>query len=144
MSAIANILVPVDGSASAGRAARFAAALAAPTGATLTLIHVYNAPAVAQMGLEALDRVEIDRVMQNVAKGSFDAARTAIGDIPAKIATHAAVGYPAVEIINYAKDHSVDLVVMGTRGRSELTELLLGSVSEAVLRHASCPVTVVR
>ncbi len=139
-----QILVPVDGSPSAGRAAHFAAELASATGAALTLMHAYDAPAAAQMGLEALSREEIQRVTESVAKGSFDAARAAVGTTTATISTHVAIGYPALEITEHAKKIGADLVVMGTRGRSELAEVLLGSVSERVLRTAPCPVTVVR
>lgn len=139
-----RIVVPVDGSEGAGKAARFAAELAAATHAELVLLHVFDAPAVAQMGLEALDRDGVARAEEYVAKGSFDAARAAIGDMSVTIKTHSDIGHPAHGIVAYAGSSAADLVVMGTRGRSEIAGLLLGSVSEYVLRHAPCPVTVVR
>ena len=55
-----------------------------------------------------------------------------------------AVGKPAQEILRIARDESVDLIVMGTHGRTGLRHLLLGSVAEEVTRHASCPVFTVR
>jgi nucleotide-binding universal stress UspA family protein len=54
------------------------------------------------------------------------------------------VGDPAEQIIKQAKAVKTDLIVMGTRGRSALKGLLLGSVASKVLAHASTPVTVVR
>ncbi len=139
-----RIVVPVDGSEGAGKAARFAAELAAAMNAELVLLHVFDAPAVAQMGLEAFDREGVARAEEYVAKGSFDAARAAIGNTQVKITTHSDLGHPAHGIVAYATDCSADLIVMGTRGRSGIAELLLGSVSEYVLRNAPCPVTVVR
>ena len=50
------------------------------------------------------------------------------------------VGDPATEIVRVAADHSADVIVMGTHGRTGLSRLLLGSVAEAVLRKAPCPV----
>jgi nucleotide-binding universal stress UspA family protein len=53
-------------------------------------------------------------------------------------------GYPADEIIKAAKDEGVDLIVVGNLGRTGIERMLIGSVSEAVVRHAPCPVLVVR
>lgn len=139
-----RIVVPVDGSEGASRAARFAAELAQATGAELLLLHVYDAPAVAQMGLEALDRGELARAKDYVAKGSLDAAIAAIGNTATTITTHSEIGHPARGIVDFAASNSADLIVMGSRGRSEIAELVLGSVCEHVVRHAPCPVTIVR
>lgn len=53
-------------------------------------------------------------------------------------------GHPAEEIIRYAQDNDIDLIVMGTLGKTGLTRLLLGSVAENVLRHSPVEVLVVR
>jgi nucleotide-binding universal stress UspA family protein len=53
-------------------------------------------------------------------------------------------GQPFLEIIRYARDESVDLIVMGTHGRTGLSHVLLGSVAEKVVRKAGCPVLTVR
>ncbi len=53
-------------------------------------------------------------------------------------------GKPFVEIIRYARDNSIDLIVMGTHGRSALASMLLGSVAEKVVRKAPCPVLSIR
>jgi len=53
-------------------------------------------------------------------------------------------GRPHVEIIKYAKEHSIDLIIMGTHGRKPLPHLLLGSEAEQTVRKAPCPVLVVR
>jgi nucleotide-binding universal stress UspA family protein len=139
-----NIVVPVDGSEHANRAAQFAAKLAGDANAALTLVHVYDPPTASLMGLEAKSREEIDAIRTADAQASFDAAQAAIGFTEASITTHALLGHPAPEIIRFAEDCGADLVVMGNRGRSELRGLLLGSVSEQVMRRATCPVTIVR
>jgi nucleotide-binding universal stress UspA family protein len=139
-----EIIVPVDGSEPANRAARFAAKLAGDANAALSLVHVFDPPPAAVMGLEAKSREEIEQIMSEDAKTSFDAALAAIGFTPLTIATQVLIGHPAPEIIRFAADSGADLLVMGSRGRSELRGLLLGSVSEQVMRRATCPVTIVR
>jgi glycine betaine transporter len=58
--------------------------------------------------------------------------------------TAIAHGYPSQEIVKYAREHKVDLIVMGTHGRGPIGHLLLGSVAENVVRRAHCPVLTVR
>jgi nucleotide-binding universal stress UspA family protein len=57
---------------------------------------------------------------------------------------HVRVGTPADEIVALAKELDADLIVVGTHGRRGVRRLLLGSVARAILRHAGCPVLVVR
>jgi nucleotide-binding universal stress UspA family protein len=61
-----------------------------------------------------------------------------------KVTSRVLVGTPFVEIIRYARDQSIDLIVMGTHGRSALASMLLGSVAEKVVRKAPCPVLTIR
>jgi nucleotide-binding universal stress UspA family protein len=139
-----NIVVPVDGSEHANRAAMFAAKLAGEVNAALTLIYVYDPPTASLMGLEAKSREEIDAIRTADAQASFDAARESIGSTEVPISMQALIGHAAPEIIRFAEDCGADLLVMGSRGRSQLRGLLLGSVSEHVVRRATCPVTIVR
>lgn len=140
-----TLLVPVDGSAGANGAAAFAARLALATGADITLLHVFDNPSAACIGLHQLPKAEFDQTIERVARGSFDAARAAIAEVGAPtVHTKTSLGDPAKEIVAIASGGSFDLVVMGTRGLSPVKELLLGSVSEAVVRQAPCPVTIVR
>jgi nucleotide-binding universal stress UspA family protein len=80
-----------------------------------------------------------------------DNAHTELRDFADKILKEAvpvqvnvAVGTPAEEILRVAREEKVDLIVMGTHGRTGLRHLLLGSVAEEVTRHAPCPVFTVR
>ena len=61
-----------------------------------------------------------------------------------RVVTHIRLGTPASEISQLASDLDADLVIVGTHGRRSVKHLLLGSVAEAVMRHARCPVLVVR
>ncbi len=141
-----RILVPVDGSKGSKQAAAFAAQLCKDSGATLELFFAYDAPTASVMGLEA--STDLKTVKEQVARGSFEAAIAAVVEAVGRdvvpIAEQVTIGHPAQEICAYAKEQGHDLIVMGSRGRSEVQELFLGSVSQAVLHHATCPVMVVR
>ncbi len=146
-----SILVPVDGSASANRAARFAAKLAAPLGSKLTLFYAYDAPAASLLGLAGQGGDAVKEALKNISRKSFDTAQAAIeeerslgGLAEIEVDTRATTGHPAEEIIARAKSSKCDLVVMGSRGLSPLREIAMGSVSDRVLRFAPCAVTIVR
>ncbi|MBX3251588.1 MAG: universal stress protein [Myxococcales bacterium] len=136
-----HLLVPVDGSENACRAAAFAASIARKLGAKVTLIHVYDAPTAAAMGLAHQSKEHIDRAMHEVSRGSFERAKAEMGGF--EPSTHVAIGHPDREIVAYARAEATDLIVMGSRGMSVLQGVLLGSVSDRVVRQAPCPVTIV-
>ena len=60
------------------------------------------------------------------------------------LTSYVGFGAPADQIVEYAEKNNIDLIVMGTHGRSGIEKMWLGSVTEKVLRHAHCPVLVVR
>ena len=60
------------------------------------------------------------------------------------VVTEVSLGRPFVEIVRYAREKSIDLIILGTHGRSGLAQALLGSVAEKVVRKAPCPVLTVR
>lgn len=139
-----RFLVPVDGSETAERAARFAASLARATGASVTLVYAYDgaqsAVAAARAGLST-DAVDQDQAKH--AQDVFERARSVMAGVEVK--EHLIeIGPPAERIVDTAKRLQVDQIIIGSRGLSPLKELLLGSVSERVMRSAHCPVTVVR
>lgn len=137
-----RILVGVDGSEGAGRAAKFAAALAKATGATLELLHVYDAPTAVHLGLKAISKEELREMSEGVARGSVEAAERAIaGLVPAE--HRFAIGHPEGELVSRAEETKADLVVLGSRGLRDLEGLFLGSVGRRVLARCRCPVTIV-
>ena len=68
----------------------------------------------------------------------------AVGDIPGEIHTELIEGSPAEAIIEVAETRQSDVIVMGSRGMGTLAGLLLGSTSQKVVSHASCPVLIAR
>ncbi|QZP37409.1 universal stress protein [Halobaculum magnesiiphilum] len=65
-------------------------------------------------------------------------------DIAGTVETATTVGKPAAAIVEYAADHDIDHIVVGSHGRSGISRIVLGSVAEAVVRNSPVPVTVVR
>ena len=138
-----RILVPVDGSEGSAHAARFAADIARGMASKITLVHAYDASATEVMGLPAMAVADLDRARSEVAQASFRLAKEAMGATEPE-ACEVPIGDPAQQILKVAEEGEFDLIVMGHRGRSRVAELMLGSVSERVVRGAHCPVTIVR
>lgn len=145
-----RILVPTDFSTHSRNALRYAAALAEKFGAELLLLNV-----VQDLALFVPDVITAGPVMIPQLDELLASVRAALGrliaefDVDGQTLTGLTVkaevveGTPFHEIIEYARGHSVDLIVMGTHGRGALTRLLMGSVAEKVVRKAPCPVLTV-
>ncbi|MDX1947931.1 MAG: universal stress protein [Pirellulaceae bacterium] len=134
-----RILFPTDLSDTDYHALEMATALARDSGGTLVVIHVEEPP-MAYGGGELYYAVqEPDR----------EAMRRALAEIvptdPAVPVVHKLlVGDPAEAIVRTAEEEHADLIVMATHGRKGLTRMLMGSVAEAVVRRAGCPVLTVK
>jgi nucleotide-binding universal stress UspA family protein len=141
MIALKRILVPHDFSDTSAAAVRYAVELARNFGARLYFLHVGD-DAVSQfeeefpIGLEdALAdgvRERLLRIVTPQEKAEFNP------DFAVR------PGLPAAEIVQYADDQDIDLIVMGTHGRGFVGHMIMGSVAEKVVRTASCPVLTVR
>ena len=141
---IKEILVPVDGSENAVRAARFAMEMAGAMGIGVRLFYVFPAASVEIIGMAGMSRADIDQAAQAAAQRAFDQTREALGsDVIDKVEQETSIGDPAEEIIRYTEDDHTVLVVIGRRGLTRMKSLMLGSVSDKVLRHAKSPVTVI-
>jgi nucleotide-binding universal stress UspA family protein len=136
------ILVPVDGSEGSGRAAAFAADLAQATSCPLRLLHVYSPTGNEIVGMAQLPKEQIQGISRQSGAAAFKKAREAISAKEVEIDEVVAWGEPRTEIVA-AADSADALIVMGRRGLGKVQELLLGSVSDAVLRLATSPVTIV-
>jgi nucleotide-binding universal stress UspA family protein len=77
------------------------------------------------------------------ARQRLEQIASGLEDLPAGVGVHTAVGSPVDRILDYVRDHRVDLVVVGTHGRGLVGHLLLGSVAERVIRRAGVPVLTV-
>lgn len=139
-----KVLVPVDGSEQSSLAASWAAKLTKRTGGELTLLHVYVITSAEAIGLANQTAENIAEIKERGAAEVFDKALTAMGERGKEVNTIVVVGDPADEIIGLAKAQEYDLIVMGSRGMSPVEELLLGSVSEKVIRETHCAITIVR
>lgn len=139
-----KICCAVDFSEPSRKAMREAAELARRLGAELVLVHSFVPPPVVATDMlvstRDLGTLVAEELEQTLAAWRSDAATIAGGPVT----TALLAGEPEKEIVRYARDHPVDLLVLATHGRSGLKRLVLGSVADAVTRRAPCPVLVVR
>lgn len=138
-----QVLVPIDGSDRSKYALRFA--LDTHPDAAVTVLYVVD-PAEAVIAAEEGGPLVAEGWYQraeNRAEDILADAQTIPDGTGATVETATDVGQPARVIVEYANDHDVDHIVIGSRGRTGASRLLLGSVAESVVRRASVPVTVV-
>jgi nucleotide-binding universal stress UspA family protein len=136
MLPIKIILHPTDFSEQSAHAFPLACALGRDYGARIVVAHVFT---LQTRGSLANGPALIDPL---VAEAELRARLEGVRPSDPSIAVEhcLCVGDPAAEIVALAREAKADLIVMGTHGRAGVGRLLLGSVAEAVLRHAPCPV----
>jgi nucleotide-binding universal stress UspA family protein len=144
-----KILLATDGAEEAKLASSTAADLARSTNSELHVVYVEPVSYVYEMEAWESSRADIRDDLERAAKETADSRvqeqEQKIEEAGAQIAgTHARVGFPDAEIVGLAGRLGAGLIVMGSRGRGPLKRALLGSVSDSVVRHAHCPVLVVR
>jgi nucleotide-binding universal stress UspA family protein len=140
----AKILCPIDFSEGSREAVRQALELARDSGGSVTLFHGYALPVTAVGEVATVSAASLERLDQET-----DAALAAWRDEiyrpgGPEIRIAKGLGSGPDTIVRHAADHHFDLVVIGTHGRTGVKRVLLGSVAEAVVRRAPCPVLVVR
>src|SRR5262245_2498271 len=141
MIALKHILVPHDFSETSEAAMHYAIELARMFQAKLHIVHV-SQKARFEMATEfplGLDMSLEDAIRERLSK--IMASREQLELKPTFLVLS---GAPAFEIVRYANDHAINLIVMGTHGRGPVAHALMGSVAERVVRHAPCPVLTVR
>lgn len=143
---IKKILLPIDGSDTSLKAARYAVKIAKQEKAQIVCIHAIDAPAYLseyRTGLllpsyheeaKKLAEVWLGKVTEIARRESVDVKTDIVRDVVSVVDT----------IVNYALNENADLIILGTRGRTGLKRFLLGSVANGVVLHAHCPVLVVR
>jgi universal stress protein A len=134
-----KIVYPTDFSEFGQHALEMATALARDSGATLVVCHVEETPLAYGGGelyvpAEPVDRQALERKLSEVRP--LDAAVPCVHKL--------LIGDPADAIVQLADAEHADFIVMGTHGRTGLSRLLMGSVAEAVVRRANCPVLTVK
>jgi nucleotide-binding universal stress UspA family protein len=146
MIVLTRILVATDFSQPSQKALLYGRAFAEKFGASLHVLHVVEEPFVhawtSQGYLAALPsfREHLEREAREQMARAFPESERATG----RAETAVRLGQPYREIVGYAREKNVDLIVMGTHGRSHVAHLLMGSVAEKVVRAAPCPVLTVR
>jgi nucleotide-binding universal stress UspA family protein len=146
MPDIKKVLIATDFSDASEAAAQYAKLLAGAFGAQLHVLHVLEDLAAhawtTEVYVAALPGVHEE--MQRQAQERLDLVLT-----PDDVKRYSAVvalrsGSPFVEVVRYAREEGIDLIVLGTHGRGAIAHMLLGSVAERVVRKAHCPVMTVR
>lgn len=138
-----KILCPVDFSDPVEAILETAVEVTGQFGSELTLFHAYELPgytlpegsivASPRMLQDLADRVDVHLAEWKRKAENLGAANVAIAK---------SIGEPASRIIDFAREGSFDVIVMGTHGRTGVRHALLGSVAERVVRHSRCPVLV--
>jgi nucleotide-binding universal stress UspA family protein len=145
-NAVTHILAPTDFGDVSNAAASYAARLAIALGVPLTIQHVVLDPLAGGWAVETTQLPALLERMTREAREKLDTKlQTVLTDeerAVLTVETAVGMGRPADEIIEYADNHGIDLIVMGTHGRGGVEKMWLGSVTEKVLRKARCPVLV--
>jgi nucleotide-binding universal stress UspA family protein len=144
-----RILVPTDFSKTAQMATDVARDIAKKAGAQLILLHVIEEASSSGGSFSVAGQVEVDENMEDRlfmlkmierAKKQMDKAASDPRLEGVKVKKELRIGSPFHGMTTIIADHKVDLVVMGTAGRSDIENMIIGSNTEKVVRHAACPV----
>lgn len=138
-----KILCPTDFSAGSEHALALAARLASEHEAELVIAHVFFVPPVAYGGEFVFPPTMIQEMMRGHQHGLDEAVTAAKALGAAKATTRLVTGPPWAEITTLLEREGFDLCVIGSHGRTGLSRLVIGSVAEKVVRHASCSVLTV-
>lgn len=142
-----KILVPVDGSRFSINAAKKAVSIAQKMGSKITLLHVVNHSQLFSLGPTQSMPVITDRMVEGLNSGGeriLKDALAALNPMAVEVECELAWGSPPQVIVEKAREEKYDLIVIGSRGLSAITGLLLGSVSDRVSNLAPCPVMIVK
>ncbi len=136
-----NILLPTDGSTGMDDVIDHAVSLAEQHDATLHALYVVNTASLSDLPIDS-SWEGINQALKREGEHAMEQIETVANGVELKTAM--VDGSPAKEIVNYATEESVDVIVMGTSGRSGVDRLLLGSVAERVVRSSPVPVLTIR
>jgi nucleotide-binding universal stress UspA family protein len=141
MIALKKILVPHDFSDTSEVAVRYAIALAHSFGAQLYLLHVSDK---ARFEMATEFPLGLDGTLEDAVRERLLKILSPREQMEFKPEFKFRSGSPAAEIVRFAKEQDIDLIVMGTHGRGFVAHVVMGSVAEKVVRTAPCPVLAVR
>ena len=143
MISLKNILCPVDHSDCSKEALKYAVSFAMKEKAKLSLLHVIDIRTFDESIDSLTNPMLDDEIIKQMKSKLIDCVPKEIRN-DMEIEALVVPGIPFSEIISTAKNNKVDIIVMGTHGRTGIAHIMLGSVSEKVVRKAPCPVLTVR
>jgi nucleotide-binding universal stress UspA family protein len=139
------VLVPTDFSESARHALSYGMSFAREYGAQLVLLHVVENLTVGYASdLFPVPMAEVFQEISGYARTELAKLGTLAREKGVEAEEHVAQGKPSAEIIRFAAERQVDMIVLGTHGKGMLDQALFGSTTERVVRRAPCPVLTVR
>ncbi len=145
MIKLKKVLVPTDFSDSARQALRYGMSFAKEYGAELVLLHVVENLTVGYASdLFPVPMAEVFQEISGYAKSELAKLGEEARGRGLSVEEQVVQGKPSAEIIRYATEHEVDVIVLGTHGKGMLDQALFGSTTERVVRRAPCPVLTVR
>ncbi len=136
---IKKILCAVDFSEYSTKVAQYAKTMAEALGAAVDVLYI--SPSMGHYSGFDLSAASIQNFEEQIstgAQGAMDSLLKEFGEVPAK--GHIQHGYPSEEILRFAEEGEMDMIIMGTRGRTGLDRMLFGSVAEKVVKYSKCPV----
>ncbi|MCB9567533.1 MAG: universal stress protein [Myxococcales bacterium] len=142
MVIVESILHPSDFSPNSTEALRYARALSELFGAKLHIVNIAESSPSA-LTMEMGKPKDHEEGLKLVADGMMARHLEEHGIDLSQVVAVALTGDPHEEIVAYAKRHNIGMIVMGTHGRRKITQILMGSVAERVVRKAPCPVLTV-
>ncbi len=145
MIKLKTVLVPTDFSESARQALRYGVSFAKEFGAELALLHVVENLTVGYASdLFPVPMAEVFQEISGYAKAELAKLGEEARQRGVSVQEHVVQGKPSAEIMRFAAEHQVDMIVLGTHGKGMLDQALFGSTTERVVRRAPCPVLTVR
>lgn len=138
-----DVLVPTDGSDSSTAAVEHGVSIAAQHGANVHFLHVIDVAELSASGVGTIAD-ELTETLEQKADEALDDAVARAKEAEVKFERVLLEGDPHESIAEYSTEHDIDLVVMGTSGRSGLKERLLGSTTDRVIRTVDTSVLLAR
>ena len=143
MITLKRILCPIDHSECSKEALKYAVSSAMKDDAKLLLLHVIDIRSFNE-GLDAMStQIPNEETIEQLRVKLLDCIPEEIRD-DMDVEAIVSQGIPFAEIISTAKEKEIDMIVIGSHGRTGLSHMMMGSVSEKVVRKAPCPVLIVR
>lgn len=152
MAEIKRVLLPTDFSECAMAAADYACNMVDKFGAELVVLHVVHDVAndIPDFGMGLAFPAYLENTAEHrkevidYAQKSVDELIKSFPEVPTSVTSNVKLGTAHREIIDFAAENDIDLIVIGTHGRTGFSHAILGSVAERVIRHATCPVLTIR